>query len=70
MHITIERDQDGRPRAVERRDDYLPPLLAEKDESSRRPWNIRLSVTALATERESERMTPAIGSIASTDPWR
>ena len=24
-HITIERDQDGRPRAVERRDDYLPP---------------------------------------------
>ena len=24
-HITIERDQDGRPKAVERRDDYLPP---------------------------------------------
>src|SRR3954465_4028872 len=24
-HITIERDQDGRPRAVERRGDYLPP---------------------------------------------
>ena len=23
--ITIERDQDGRPKAVERRDDYLPP---------------------------------------------
>ena len=24
-HITIERDQDGRPKAVERWDDYLPP---------------------------------------------
>ena len=24
-HITIERDRDGRPRAVERRDDCLPP---------------------------------------------
>src|SRR3954464_5168203 len=24
-HITIERDQDGRPKAVERRDDYVPP---------------------------------------------
>src|SRR3954463_2322516 len=24
-HITIERDQDGRPEAVERRDDYVPP---------------------------------------------
>ena len=68
-HITIERDQDGRPREVERRDDYLPPLLAEKDKSPRRPWNIRLSATALAVERESERTTPATESTDSTDPW-
>ena len=46
------------------------PLLAEKGESPRRLWNIRLSVTVLAAERESERMTPATGSTNSTDPWR
>ena len=28
------------------------------------------SVTALATEKESEKTMPATGSIASTDPWR
>ena len=68
-HITIERDQDGRPKAVERRDDYLPPPLAEKGEYPHRSWNIRLSATALAAERESERTTPATGSTASIDPW-
>ena len=30
----------------------------------------RHSATTLAAEMESERTTPAIGSIASTDPWR
>ena len=48
---------------------YLP-LLAEKDKSPLRPWNIQLSATALAAERESERTTPATGSTDSTDPWR
>ena len=46
------------------------PHLEENDEFPRRLLSIRLSVAALAAERESERTTPAIGSTDSTDPWR
>ena len=45
-------------------------LLAKKDESPRHPLSIRLSATALAAERESEKTTPATGSTDFTDPWR
>ena len=48
---------------------YLP-LLAKKGECPRHPLSIRLSATALAAERESEKMTHATGSTDSTDPWR
>ena len=44
------------------------PLPARRGKSPRYLLTIRLSVTALATERELERMTPATGSTDSTDP--
>ena len=46
------------------------PLPVRRGESPRRLLTIRLSVTALATERESGRMTPATGSTDFTGPWR
>ena len=48
----------------------LLPRLVGRDIPPRRLLRIRHSATTLAAERESERTTPAIGSIASTDPWR
>ena len=48
----------------------LPLHLAEKGTPLRRLSRTRHSATALAAEKESERMTPAIRSTASTDPWR
>ena len=42
--------------------------LEGKGESPRRLLTIRLSVIALAAERELERMTPATGSTDFTDP--
>ena len=45
-------------------------LHARKGESPRRLLIIRLSATALAAEKESEKTTPATGSTDSTDPWR
>ena len=69
-HITIEHDQDGSPRAVERRDDCPPPPpLAGRGVFPPRLLITRHSATALAAE-ESERTMPATGSTASTDPWR
>ena len=44
------------------------PLPARRGEFPRRLLTIRLSVTALAVERELERMTPATGSTDFTDP--
>ena len=44
-------------------------LLARKGECPHRLLTIRLSVTALAAEKESEKMMRATGSIASIDPW-
>ena len=44
------------------------PLLARRGESPRRLLIIRLLATALAAERELERMTPATGSTDFTDP--
>ena len=43
--------------------------LVELGTLLRRLSRTRHSATALAAERESERMMPAIGSIVSTDPW-
>ena len=46
------------------------PLPTRRGESPRRLLTIRLSVTALAAERESGKTTPTPGSIDFTDPWR
>ena len=48
----------------------LPLRLAEKGTPLCRLSRTQHSATALAAEKESERMTPALGLIASTDPWR
>ena len=45
-------------------------FLARKGESLRRLLTIRLSATALAAGRESEKTMPATGSTDFTDPWR
>ena len=45
------------------------PHPEESGEFLRRLLSIRLSEVALAAEKESERMTPAIGSTDSIDPW-
>ena len=44
------------------------PLPARRGESPCRLLTIRLSATALAAERESEKTTPATGSTDFTDP--
>ena len=67
--ITIERDADGRPRAVEHQGN-LPPRLEGRDVAPRRPSCTRLLVTDSAAEKESARTTPATGSTALLDPWR
>ena len=46
------------------------PLPVRRGESPCRLLTIRLSVTALAAERELERTTPASGSTDFTGPWR
>ena len=46
------------------------PLPVRRGESPHRLLTIRLSLTALAAERELERMTPATGSTDFTGPWR
>ena len=46
------------------------PLPARRGESPCYLLTIRLSVTALAAERELERMTLATGSTDFTSPWR
>ena len=44
--------------------------LVEKGIPLRRLSRNRHSATALAAGKESEKMTPATGSTASTSPWR
>ena len=57
--ITIERDAEGRPRAVEHQGNL----------ANRRLSHIRLLATDSAAEKESARATPATGSTALLDPW-
>ena len=68
--ITIERDAEGRPRAVEHQGNLPPPRLEESDVSPRRLSRTRLLATDSAAEKESARTTPATGSTALLDPWR
>ena len=66
--ITIERDADRRPRAVEHQGNLPPPRLEEKDASLHRLSPIRLLATDSAAEKESARVTPATGSTVLLDP--